>query len=178
MRLPRTELCFSLTSILFQANVLIDKSGNALVGDFGLAINIFDPEGLLSLSWDGLGGSIQWTSPELLPNGQPEEGRPTNASDCYAFAMVIYEVTGGHLPFLKTPDSIVIENVLKGKRPEYEPSFPDDLWGLVESCWDPQPSKRPSVEKVLQQLENCHPLPGACYYFHILAPQWSPVSSA
>lgn len=60
-----------------------------------------------------------WTSPELL---DPEkfglkESRPTEASDCYALGMVIYEVISGQKPFASWEGPVVIRKVLDGKRP-------------------------------------------------------------
>ena len=47
------------------------------------------------------GGTLRWMSPELL---DPESfglknSCPTKESDCYALAMVIYEVLSGQAPF-------------------------------------------------------------------------------
>ena len=40
------------------------------------------------------GGTYGWISPELLdPTPYGSNGRPTRESDCYALAMVIYEVS-------------------------------------------------------------------------------------
>ena len=95
-------------------------------------------------------------SPELL---HPEElgfekSRPTEASDCYALGMVIYEVISGQLPFHEHPNRIVNMIVMKGERPAQGAEFPDTLWGMLELCWMPQPSDRPSIEAVFQCLER------------------------
>ena len=40
------------------------------------------------------GGTLQWMSPELLKLvGTGSNIRPTSESDCYALAMVVYEVS-------------------------------------------------------------------------------------
>jgi len=40
-------------------------------------------------------GTLRWMSPELLdPPRFGSNGRPTRGSDCYAFGMLMYEVSG------------------------------------------------------------------------------------
>jgi len=75
-----------------QSNILVDggQPPRALLGDFGLNAIIFDPFSLTR-------ASINWTAPELLT---PDNTlyQPSIASDIYALAMVIYEVSIGLLP--------------------------------------------------------------------------------
>ena len=100
---------------------------------------------------------MRWMSPELIA---PEKfgfktSHPTKSSDCYALGMVIYETISGNSPFHKTPDIAVFLKVIEGERPHREEGFVESLWEMVEQCWAPQPSGRPSVESVLERLEMC-----------------------
>ena len=107
------------------------------------------------------GGTFRWMSPELL---DPEsfgltESRPTKESDCYALGMVVYEVLSGQAPFAPNTSAVVIRMVLEGKRPKRPQGVEgklvtDVIWGVLEHCWEPQPTDRPSVEAVLQSLEE------------------------
>lgn len=107
------------------------------------------------------GGTIRWMSPELL-NPKPfglEDSRPTKESDCYALGMVIYEVLSGQPPFAQCKNTVVILEVMGGERPKRPQGtraawFTDDLWGMLELCWKPQPHDRPSLKALLGYLEG------------------------
>jgi len=82
-----------------QANILVDNTGTARVGDFGLMTMTDQSTILLSESLVSSGGTLCWMSPELLdPPRFGSNGRPTCESDCYALGMVIYEVSQSALP--------------------------------------------------------------------------------
>jgi len=100
-------------------------------------------------------------SPELL---SPEQfgftkSLPTKASDCYALGMVIYEVLSGQMPFASFGGSVVIRKVLDGERPARPQGelIADSIWGMVQSCWKPQPGERTSAKTVLLGLEGDPP---------------------
>lgn len=142
-----------------KANVLITNYGHACISDFSLIAVISDPQAFLPSCIEG--GTIPWTSLELL---NPEkfglkESRPTEASDCYALGMVIYEVLSGQKPFASWEGPVVIQKILNGKRPgrprgdEGKP-FTDGVWRILERCWEHQPSGRISAKTVLLGLEE------------------------
>ena len=144
-----------MTSITVQANILIDQDNNPRLADFGLLTIISDPANNLSSSSHAHGGTARWMSPELIYPKQFgfKKSRPTKASDCYAFGMVIYETISGRLPFYEDADLNVFVKVLNGELPCKVPGFTDGLWEMVESCWA-QPKARPSIVSILRFLEN------------------------
>ena len=100
-------------------------------------------------------------SPELFAPDKFGLGL-TEHSDCYAFGMVIYEVLSGELPFSSYVDYIVIAKVLEGERPERPQGlegiwFTDDIWSVLEHCWEPVPGNRPSIPQVLRSLKKWMP---------------------
>jgi len=150
-----------LRSVRLEANILINHEGRACVADFSLLTILPDKTYFISAISFSEGGSIRWMSPELL---DPErsgfgDGRPTKESDCYALGMVIYEILSGQVPFFQDKNTIVIRKVMDGQRPlrprgAERAWFTDDLWGMLELCWKPQPCDRPSLKTLLQRLEG------------------------
>ena len=148
--------------LLIQANILIDRDWHARLADFGLLTIVSDPTSLTASSSYVAGGTTRWMSPELLnPNlfGFTSDIRPTKESDCYALGMVVLEVFSGQPPFASDKDFIVIQKVMGGEHPGRPEGlegawFTDDLWGMLELCWATQPENRPSVEAVLERLEQ------------------------
>ena len=94
--------------------------------------------------------------PELLAPQRfgLKDSRPAKTSDRYALGMVIYETISRNLPFHEYKDVEVIVKVLDNERPARGAKFTKSLWGMLERCWVPQPSRRPSIEDVLQCLET------------------------
>ena len=140
----------------------------ALLGDFGLNAIIFDPFSLTR-------ASINWTAPELL-NPDNTLFQPSVASDIYALAMVIFEVsigspsvvTGsdqdqvltGTPPFARRGKTeLACMVVLEDKRPpkprdSEKLGFTDELWGNLQRCWEKKPSARPSIDAVSAYLRH------------------------
>jgi len=135
-----------------KSNILISPEGQPYLTDPGLAMIVPDP--ILTVSSRKNGGSIEWTSPELLKGGPP-----TTDSDCYALGMVIYEVLSGKAPFAQDRLPITISNIFHGKRPEKPEGelFTEGIWELLELCWKAEPSERISADGVLQTLTPGNP---------------------
>ena len=88
-----------------------------------------------------------------------EDSRRTKYSDCYALGMVIYEVLSGQVPFSGSGPFVVVAKVVRGERPECPQGaegklFTNAIWGVLEGCWTPKRDDRPSIEDVLQFLEE------------------------
>ena len=98
-------------------------------------------------------------SPELLDPDRfgIKSGRPTKESDSYALGMVVLEVLSGRAPFEPLDKLTVMRLVTDGKRPERPAGpeggwFTDDLWEMLNLCWETQPESRPGVEAVSKCL--------------------------
>lgn len=139
-----------------KANILIDKTGQARLADFGLLTIVSDPTNLFSSSSYTQGGTARWMSPELIDPQRFgfEDNRPTKNSDCYALGMVVYETISGHVPFHKHGDYAVIVKVLAGEHPPRGVGFAETLWEMLELCWRSHPNNRPTIEDVHQCLEK------------------------
>jgi len=130
---------------------------------------------ITSISTKHAGGTLRWTSPELLEGVQSIN---TSSSDIYSFACVSYEVFcipvvppptshsidfqifSGLIPFHKMHDHAVSLQVIRGQRPSRplicEPweitcedlGLDDETWVVIEDCWNAEPEKRPAAKEV------------------------------
>ncbi|OCH86997.1 kinase-like protein [Obba rivulosa] len=139
------------------ANVLINKKRMACLADFGLATLCHHGK-LTTLSVSAW--SPRWTSPEIL---DPEQFELTRAelspqSDIYSFSMVAWEVFTGLVPFHDCAHPGAIPwRILSGVRPPRPTGAPavdltDDIWGMMEHCWQADPRERPRICDVLTYL--------------------------
>ncbi|KAJ7266630.1 kinase-like domain-containing protein [Mycena rebaudengoi] len=137
-------------------NVLIDSGEHAQLADFGLAVVT---DATIGTTKTTQRGSLRWMAPELL---KPEvEFKRTRASDVYAFACLCVEIYTGEHPFWNLHDVTVLLQVVEQKRPPRPSSLgppdgtramSDDLWAIVEACWEHKPSDRPDMDEVLELI--------------------------
>jgi serine/threonine protein kinase len=131
-------------------NVFLDSSKEIRIGDFGLSRN-----GINDLSKTIAIGTPAFMAPELYVESDESYGAPV---DVYAFGMVVYSL------FSKTvelDDDVVtrgpqhfLVRVMQGARPKRPAGVRDDIWSIIQSCWDPTPSKRPTFRDIVRQLRE------------------------
>ncbi len=98
--------------------------------------------------------------------------RKTSKTDVYAFGCLYYEVSCSHstsrslgehvqiyfdiAPFPGLGEYQIIKRVTDGERPERleRPRMADITWDLVQHCWTPNPSARPNMEDVVEQMTS------------------------
>ena len=148
-------------ALFIKLNILIDQDGRARLADFGLLTIVLESTHHTSSSTPKSAGTTRWMSPELLDPDRfgQKDGRPTKHSDCYALGMVILEVLTSKPPFPNCNGMVVMRKVVEGERPERPEGgekvwFTNDLWEMLERCWSPQPERRPTIDTVLQCLEQ------------------------
>ncbi|KAK1227622.1 Rho guanine nucleotide exchange factor [Marasmius sp. AFHP31] len=139
-------------------NVLVTPDLRACIGDFGLS-RVTDTLKLFSVQTNRSKGTMRWLAPELIqPDSEVESSRE---SDVYAYAGVCLEIFTGRLPFSELNDAQVMFAVLIHKkhpaRPTDSPGLRDDMWSLMMRCWDANPSSRPTMADILQQLSPVEP---------------------
>ncbi|TCD66727.1 hypothetical protein EIP91_001020 [Steccherinum ochraceum] len=134
------------------ANILIDEFLHPRLADFGLSI-LADAYTRTLGSHSG-GVAVRWSSPELLGGVIL---RPNFASDIYAFGCTCIELYSRQKPFNHIPTDVQVVYQLalgaKPGRPETGKAMPEALWTLVEQCLRPDPSKRPALTEIVNQLE-------------------------
>ena len=167
-----TVLC---SVYLPKANILIDSDDRARLTGFTLA-----KIASITRYAQPVDNTVPWKSPELLfpVKFGLSKGHPTKESDYYALGMVIYEVLSGQRPFAFVTDCDlqVAPMVFGGERPLRPRGaegkwFTNEIWEVLEQCWQQQPGDRLGAKGVLAALQRIPPPPGTSSRFgleHIL----------
>ncbi|THH05918.1 hypothetical protein EW145_g4447 [Phellinidium pouzarii] len=143
-------------------NILIDAGGHAIITDFGLA-KVKEVSEVSELRSSLFAGSTRWMAPELLLAQVEDDRKPpiSTFSDVYAFASVCLEVLTGQLPYAKRRnDHGVIMDILNGVKPtsgiqvDIDDSKTEELWSMINECWDKIPRARPGMEKMCDCLKR------------------------
>ena len=143
-------------------NVLLEPSSSseasvghrALVCDFGMAVQF---NGKAKVVYKG---TPPFMAPEVLTES---EDCDLTKVDVYAFGMMIYELFVGDKPWMRlfdysAPDPSkkwrddIKAQVLAAKRPEVDRRWDKSLVDLMTSCWDQNPSARPSARQIYVRL--------------------------
>ena len=146
----------------------MDDSGNARIADFGFATVTQNLDSVQSAQCQR--GTPRWTAPEIL-----DEGPYSKEADIFSFAMVMIEVRHGQpsmyrtiahrhfvpiqvftgaIPFGGKSSAMAISAITQGRRPSRptHPTFTENLWTLMQRCWDHDPHLRPEVSEVSRVL--------------------------
>ncbi len=113
------------------ANILVNGAGaemHAWIMDFGLARAIVQDSTALTLH--GVPGTPGYAAPELF-YGSP----PSQASDVYAFGVVVYQMFTGQLPLSPIAEA-------PARKELQEAGAPPPWRRMVESCLQPTPAAR------------------------------------
>jgi serine/threonine protein kinase len=128
------------------SNVMIDKSGNALLTDFGLAREV---EGSNTLTGSMLLGTPAYMAPEQ-GRGDPVDAR----SDQYSFGVILYQLVTGKLPFeADSPMGTVLKHIQEPvPRPtRYVPDMSPALERVILKCLAKDPEYRyPTVTAFIE----------------------------
>lgn len=138
---------------LKSANVLMKNEGDdgrgvrAKVMDFGLSIKLDTSATHLSNAFQG---TLSHMAPEAL-----SEGKQSKAADVYSFGVTLWEMCSGQAPY-RGLNHVALSHlvVFKHKRPTIPKDIPPDLQILIERCWQPAASHRPSFEAILEELQK------------------------
>ncbi|VDM84422.1 unnamed protein product [Strongylus vulgaris] len=127
-------------------NILIHLDGRAVVADFGESRFMCQTE---EENMTKQPGNLRWMAPEVFS----QSGRYDRRVDVFSFALVVWEVHSGELPFshLK-PAAAAAEMAYKRGRPPLpdQPTaqFPAPILELLPMAWHQDPIARPDFAQV------------------------------
>lgn len=150
------------------SNVLLDADMNARLGDFGLA-RLYDHES--DPRSTHVVGTVGYLAPELSVTG-----KPTTATDVFAFGTFLLEVACGRRPNslqeFSSEDFVLVDwvyncwkkgSILETSDPKLDGNYSVEEMELVLKlallCSHPTPEKRPSMRQVVQFLHGDANLP-------------------
>ncbi|KEI40814.1 uncharacterized protein L969DRAFT_46102 [Mixia osmundae IAM 14324] len=136
------------------SNVLITHRGVAKLTDFGLARVKNTTRSMIK----SLVGTVNWQAPELWV----AHPRYNQTVDVYSAALVYWEILTWHLPSKKYPFEGMNEHAIyqaagsQNLRPStatMRRQWGGDIVDLVDTMWDANPAKRPTITGVIHSLQ-------------------------
>uniref|UniRef100_UPI003AAF7026 receptor-interacting serine/threonine-protein kinase 3 n=1 Tax=Centroberyx gerrardi TaxID=166262 RepID=UPI003AAF7026 len=127
-------------------NVLLDYSLNAKLTDFGLARYYHSVTRQSKKDSEDEAGTISYMPPEAFKISYS----PTRASDIYSYGILLWSIITGKQPYANAISSIVRLRIPQGDRPSLAEINQGQAAGLrilvelMERCWVPVPTQRPS----------------------------------
>jgi Tol biopolymer transport system component len=127
-------------------NVMVRDDGYIKLLDFGLAFDT-QPSGAQALQF---GGTLRYLAPERCL-GQPA----TQASDVFAFGVILYELATGRYPFQSQTTSGLLHVITEEEAPrpsKFRPDVPAALDSLVAAMLGRRAEDRPTARQVAARL--------------------------
>uniref|UniRef100_A0A1Q3F2W5 Mitogen-activated protein kinase kinase kinase 7 n=1 Tax=Culex tarsalis TaxID=7177 RepID=A0A1Q3F2W5_CULTA len=132
-------------------NLLLVKCGTVLkICDFGTVTD-------KSTRMTNNKGSAAWMAPEVF-----EGSTYTEKCDVFSWGIILWEVIAREQPFRSIENSYAIMwRVHQGTRPPPIEDCPRPIAQLMTSCWNQNPTKRPSMQEVVDTMNQlCKFFPG------------------
>ncbi|KDQ17861.1 hypothetical protein BOTBODRAFT_541919 [Botryobasidium botryosum FD-172 SS1] len=147
-------------------NILVSDDGSACLSDFGLSRTHAEANSTATLETGHLSSTtsitkayhanFRWGAPEVLLG----EMCRTPASDIYSLGRLKVELLTGKVPFPRLTDHAIILHVAVGQydRPTDSDAIAcglgDEMWALIQECWNRDPRERPSASQVVGRLRR------------------------
>ncbi|XP_068562917.1 tyrosine-protein kinase Fer isoform X2 [Cebidichthys violaceus] len=126
-------------------NCLVGEGSVLKISDFGMSRQeddgIYSSSGLKQIP-------IKWTAPEAL-----NYGRYSSDSDVWSYGILLWETFSlGVCPYPGMTNQQAREQVEKGYRMSCPQSCPDDVYKVMQRCWQYNPEERPKFSDLQQDL--------------------------
>ncbi|MCI4389293.1 hypothetical protein PGIGA_G00096220 [Pangasianodon gigas] len=130
-------------------NILLTQGRVAKICDFGLARDITTDSNYVVKGNARL--PVKWMSPESI-----FECVYTFESDVWSYGILLWEIFSlGSSPYPGIPvDSKFYKMIKEGYRMDSPEFAPSEMYEIMQSCWDANPSRRPSFGKIVEKVEQ------------------------
>ncbi|XP_021235415.1 tyrosine-protein kinase Fer isoform X2 [Numida meleagris] len=128
-------------------NCLVGESNILKISDFGMSRQeddgVYSSSGLKQIP-------IKWTAPEAL-----NYGRYTSESDVWSFGILLWETFSlGVCPYPGMTNQQAREQVEKGYRMSAPQKCPEEIYKIMQRCWDYHPENRPKFSEIQKELSS------------------------
>ncbi|KAL8487261.1 hypothetical protein ACS0TY_023339 [Phlomoides rotata] len=135
-------------------NILLDFGGQLKVAGFGvIRMSTLSPGKAKLVQPEAVDRSNVYMAPEVFRDVIFDR-----SVDVHSFGVMLYEMMEGSPPFSsKSPEDAAKMMCLEDKRPIFKSkskSFPSDLKELIEECWHPDSTIRPSFAEIIIRLDK------------------------
>ncbi|XP_054842238.1 tyrosine-protein kinase Fer [Eublepharis macularius] len=126
-------------------NCLVGESNILKISDFGMSRQeddgVYSSSGLKQIP-------IKWTAPEAL-----NYGRYTSESDVWSFGIFLWETFSlGVCPYPGMTNQQAREQVEKGYRMSTPQKCPEEIYKIMQLCWNYNPELRPKFYEIHKEL--------------------------
>ncbi|KAM9841751.1 tyrosine-protein kinase Fer isoform 1-T1 [Aulostomus maculatus] len=126
-------------------NCLVGESSVLKISDFGMSRQeddgVYSSSGLKQIP-------IKWTAPEAL-----NYGRYSSESDVWSYGILLWETFSlGVCPYPGMTNQQAREQVEKGYRMACPQRCPDDVYKVMQRCWQYNPEERPKFSELQRDL--------------------------
>jgi len=129
-------------------NLLLDKSMNVKIADFGLSRVITNTDEY-NITYTN-GGPLRHMAPESLTHR-----KYSSYSDIWAYGITMIEIITRDIPFPNLDAIQVAVSIVNGSlRPKAPTSCPGILVSLLDKCFSMNPTDRPTFEALCFLLDN------------------------
>lgn len=130
-------------------NILLSSRHQAKISDFGLSRALGVGNNYYQASQGGK-WPIKWYAPESY-----NYGTFSHASDVWSFGVTLWEMyTFGSPPYGEMKGVDVIQMVDAGQRLNRPDACPDNVFRIMQSCWNYNPKDRPTFRHLTDFFSN------------------------
>ncbi|XP_050165941.1 tyrosine-protein kinase Fes/Fps isoform X2 [Myiozetetes cayanensis] len=127
-------------------NCLVTERNTLKISDFGMSRQ--EEDGIYASTGGMKQIPVKWTAPEAL-----NYGRYSSESDVWSFGILLWEAFSlGAIPYANLSNQQTREAVEQGVRLDPPQQCPEEVYQLMQRCWEYDPHKRPSFSTIHQEL--------------------------